>query len=81
MSLDFREVFSSGDSRQLRYWIEAVKRSEIGPIIRFAWGLTKDLSAVTAAVDTKWSSGQSKVKLTGLKLSSARCMVGRASRF
>lgn len=67
MSLDFREALRCGDSRQLRRWIEAVRRSKIGPIIRFAWGLTKDLSAVTAAVDTDWSSANSKGQINRLK--------------
>lgn len=77
MSLDFREALSCGDSLQLRHWIEAVKRSEIGPIIRFAWGLTKDLSAVTAAVDTEWSSGQVEGQINRLK-TLKRQMYGRA---
>lgn len=81
MSLDFREALRCGDSRQLRRWIEAVRRSKIGPIIRFAWGLTKDLSAVTAAVDTDWSSANSKGQINRLKSSNARCMDGRALVF
>lgn len=77
MSLDFRAALSCGDSRQLRHWIEAVKRSEIGPLVRFAWGLTKDLSAVTAAVDTEWSSGQVEGQINRLK-TLKRQMYGRA---
>jgi transposase len=77
MSLDFREVLNSGDSLRLRHWIERVKRSEIGPMVRFAWGLTKDLSAVSAAVDTEWSSGQVEGQINRLK-TLKRQMYGRA---
>jgi transposase len=77
ISLDFREALTSGDSRQLRHRIERVKRSEIGPIIRFAWSLTKDLSAVTAAVDTEWSNGQVEGQVNRLK-TLKRQMYGRA---
>lgn len=77
MSLDFREVLTSGDSLHLRHWIERVKRSEIGPIVRSAWGLMKDLSAVTAAVDTEWSSGQVEGQVNRLK-TLKRQMYGRA---
>ena len=77
MSLDFREALASGDSRQLRYGVERVKRSEIGRIVRFAWGLTKDISAVTAAVDTEWSSGQVEGQVNRLK-TLKRQLYGRA---
>lgn len=78
MSLDFRAALASEDSQELRHWIERVKRSEIGPIIRFAWGLSKDLSAVTAAIDTEWSSGQVEGQINRLK-TIKRQMYGRAS--
>ena len=77
MALDFRDALASGDSLQLRNWIEWVKRCEIGPIVRFAWGLTKDISAVYAAVDTEWSSGQVEGQINRLK-TLKRQMYGRA---
>jgi transposase len=77
MSLDFREALTSGDSRHLQIWIERVKRSEIGPMVRFAWSLTKDLSAVNAAVDTEWSNGQVEGQINRLK-TLKRQMYGRA---
>ncbi len=77
MSLDFRQALTGGDSLQLRHWIKRVKRSEIGPMVRFAWGLTKDLAAVKAAVDTEWSSGQVEGQINRLK-TLKRQMYGRA---
>jgi transposase len=77
MCLDFREALFSGESNQLRQWIERVKRSEIGALVRFAWGLTKDLRAVSAAVDTTWSSGQVEGQINRLKMLK-RQMYGRA---
>jgi hypothetical protein len=34
--------------------VEGAKHSEFGPVVRFAYGLQKDISAVAAAVDTSW---------------------------
>lgn len=42
----FRAGLTSGNSLQLRQWIEGAKRSEFGHVVRFAYGLQKDTSAV-----------------------------------
>jgi transposase len=78
IALAFRAALTADDSGQLRQWIDAAKHCEFGPVVRFAYGLTKDLSAVTAAVDTPWSSGQVEGQINRLK-TIKRQMYGRAS--
>ena len=50
ISLGFRAALVADDSSQLRRWVEGAKHSEFGPVVRFAYGLQKDISAVSAAV-------------------------------
>ena len=76
-ALAFRAALTSGNSLQLRQWIEGAKRSEFGHIVRFAYGLQKDISAVSAAVDTPWSTGQVEGQINRLKMIK-RQMYGRA---
>jgi transposase len=56
---------------------EGAKHSEFGPVVRFAYGLQKDISAVAAAVDTSWSTGQVEGQINRLKMIK-RQMYGRA---
>jgi transposase len=46
-------------------------------LVRFGYGLQKDISAVAAAVDTSWSSGQVEGQINRLK-TIKRQMYGRA---
>ena len=46
-------------------------------MVRFAYGLQKDISAVAAAVDTPWSNGQVEGQVNRLK-ALKRQMYGRA---
>jgi hypothetical protein len=39
-------------------WVDSAKYSRFGPLVRFAYGLQKDVSAINAAVETSWSTGQ-----------------------
>jgi hypothetical protein len=55
IALAFRAALKAGESGKLRQWIEAARRCEYGAVVRFAYGLKKDLSAVSAAVETSWS--------------------------
>jgi len=48
-------------------WIQAAKQSGIGSLVRFAFGLQKDLPAVLAAVETAWSNGQVEGQINRLK--------------
>lgn len=76
-ALAFRAALTSGKSIQLRQWIEGAKRCEFGHVVRFAYGLQKDISAVAAAVDTPWSTGQVEGQNNRLKMIK-RQMYGRA---
>jgi transposase len=58
ISLGCRAALVADDAQQLRCWIEGAKHSEFVPVVRFAYGLQKDISAVAAAVDTSGSTGQ-----------------------
>ena len=77
IALAFREALTAENSTQLRQWIEGAKRCEFGPVVRFAYGLQKDISAVAAAVDTPWSTGQAEGQINRLKMIK-RQMYGRA---
>jgi hypothetical protein len=77
IALAFRAALTADNSIQLRQWIEGAKRCEFGPVVRFAYGLQKDISAVSAAVDTSWSTGQVEGQINRLKMIK-RQMYGRA---
>ena len=77
MALSFRSALEAETSAQLRQWIQATKRCEFGALVRFAYGLQKDISAVSAAVDTPWSTGQVEGQINRLK-TIKRQMYGRA---
>jgi transposase len=77
IALSFRAALTAEDSTHLRRWIEGAKRSEFGHVVRFAYGLQKDISAVSAAVDTSWSTGQVEGQINRLKMIK-RQMYGRA---
>ena len=49
---------TADESTQIRQWIGGAKHSEFGAVVRFAYGLQEHISAVAAAVDTSWSTGQ-----------------------
>jgi len=77
MALAFRTALTAGESGKLRQWIEGARRCEYGAVVRFAYGLQKDLSAVSAAVETSWSTGQVEGQINRLKMIK-RQMYGRA---
>jgi transposase len=77
MALAFRAGLTAGESAKLRQWIEGAKRCEFGPVVRFAYGLQKDISAIAAAVETSWSTGQVEGQINRLK-TIKRQMYGRA---
>jgi hypothetical protein len=52
LALGFRTVLAADESSPLRRWTENAKRCEFGAVVRFAYGLQKDISAVSASVDT-----------------------------
>ncbi|MBV8055975.1 MAG: transposase [Deltaproteobacteria bacterium] len=75
--MSFDPELVTDDSNQLRGWIDRAKYSEFGPVVHFAYGLQKDSSAVAAAADTSWSSGQVEGQINRLKMIK-RQMYGRA---
>jgi transposase len=77
MALGFRAALTAGESGTLRRWIEGTKRCGFGALVRFAYGLKKDLAAVCAAVETSWSTGQVEGQINRLKMIK-RQMYGRA---
>jgi len=77
MALAFRTGLTAGESTKLRQWIEGAKRCEYGPVVRFAYGLQKDIAAVAGAVETPWSTGQVEGQVNRLK-TIKRQMYGRA---
>jgi transposase len=77
MALSFRAALRAGESGKLQQWIESARRCEFGAVVRFAYGLKKDLSAVSAAVENSWSTGQVEGQINRLKMIK-RQMYGRA---
>jgi transposase len=77
IALSFRGALTGENSTRLHQWIEGAKRCEFGSVVRFAYGLQKDISAVAAAVDTRWSTGQVEGQINRLKMIK-RQMYGRA---
>jgi transposase len=77
IAMAFREALAGDDGVVLRTWIDKVKHCEFGPLVRFGYGLQKDIAAVTAAVETDWSNGQVEGQINRLK-AIKRQMYGRA---
>lgn len=77
IALAFRTALTGKNAAQLQKWIEGAKRCEFGAVVRFAFGLQKDISAVSAAVETSWSTGQVEGQINRLK-TIKRQMYGRA---
>ena len=77
LSIDFRDALSSSEAWRMQGWIELAKRCQFGAMVRFAYGLQKDIDAVNAAVETSWSTGQVEGQINRLKMIK-RQMYGRA---
>jgi transposase len=77
LALDFRQALTSSESGPMEAWIQVAKQCPYGPLVRLAYGLQKDLSAVCAAVESPWSTGQVEGQINRLKMIK-RQMYGRA---
>jgi hypothetical protein len=77
MALAFRTALTGGDAAKFRLWVEGARHCEYGSVVRFAYGLRKDLLAVSAAVESPWSTGQVEGQINRLKMIK-RQMYGRA---
>jgi transposase len=75
--MDFCQAISSKDCDGMLNWIRTATYSGLEPVVRFAYGLRKDLGAVIAAVETPWSNGQIEGQINRLK-AIKRQMYGRA---
>jgi transposase len=73
----FRDAIKGHDGAVIQEWINTAKHCEFGPLVRFGYGLQKDILAVTAAVEMNWSSGQVEGQVNRLK-TIKRQMYGRA---
>jgi transposase len=76
-ALESREALASCEAWRMMAWADSVKYSQFGPLVRFAYGLQKDVSAINAAVETSWSTGQVEGQINRLKMIK-RQMYGRA---
>ena len=77
IALAFRDVFDTRDPAALLRWIQGTTCCSYSPLVRFAYGLRKDIKAVTAAVATDFSNGQAEGQINRLK-AIKRQMYGRA---
>jgi len=77
IALAFRSAMKANTAGPLLDWIQRAKHCEFGAVVRFAYGLQKDISAVMAAVELKWSTGQVEGQINRLKMIK-RQMYGRA---
>ena len=67
LAMDFRDALTAKDCDAMLNWIWTAAHSSIGPVVRFAYGLKKDIGAVVAAVETRWSNGQVEGQINRLK--------------
>jgi transposase len=77
LAIEFREAITGKDRGGMLHWIRTAAQSRIGPLVRFAYGLKKDIAAIIAAVETPWSNGQIEGHINRLK-AIKRQMYGRA---
>ncbi len=76
LALSFVGVVKERRGDELRQWVIDALRSEIPEFVSFANGLTDDLQAVRAALESEWSNGQVEGQVHRLKLVK-RQMYGR----
>lgn len=73
----FQEMVKGRDEKRFAGWLEEALASGIKEIVGFADGLKRDLTAVTEAMRSPWSNGQTEGHVNRLKLIK-RQMYGRA---
>jgi transposase len=75
---DFFKMVRQRKPKELDEWIDHAAKSGISAMKGFANGITKDVDAVRAALNSEWSNGQVEVQVNRLKLIK-RKMYGRAN--
>ena len=76
LAIDFRDALQQRDGERVQQWIQHATQSGVVPLVRFAWGLRRDFTAVVAAAANEWSSGQVEGQINRLK-TIKRQMYGR----
>jgi transposase len=76
LALSFVKVVKEQRSDELRQWLIDAQHSEVAEFVSFANGITDDLLAVRAALESEWSNGQTEGHVHRLKLVK-RQMYGR----
>ena len=74
----FRQMVRNQEPVQLTSWLQDVKDSGIAALKSFANGIQQDLAAVTNALSSPWSNGQTEGQVNRLKFIK-RQMYGRAN--
>jgi len=75
---DFGRIVRARAHSELDAWMTAAARSRIAELVSFARGLQRDLDAVTAALRSPYSQGQTEGQVNRLKMLK-RQTYGRAS--
>jgi transposase len=78
MARQFNGIIRKGEAADLDQWLEDCKASQISMLQTFAVRIKQDYHAVRAALETKWSNGQTEGQINRLKLLK-RQMYGRAN--
>jgi transposase len=78
MARKFNSIVRKGEAAGLDQWLEDCKASQISMLQTFAVSIKQDYAAVRAALETKWSNGQTEGHINRLKLLK-RQMYGRAN--
>ncbi len=74
----FIQIVRGRHCSELPVWLEQVQHSQCAELRLFGLGLGQDLAAVTAALSSEWSNGQTEGQVNRLK-TLKRQMYGRAS--
>ncbi len=68
MARQFNGIVRKGEVVGLDQWLEDCKASQISMLQTFAVRIKQDYAAVRAALETKWSNGQTEGQINRLKL-------------
>ncbi len=73
----FKGIFRGRKADPLSAWIDDAIETDLAPIVRFARTLSRDIDAVSNAIEMQWSNGQAEGQINRLK-SLKRAIYGRA---
>ncbi len=60
MARQFNEIIRKGEAAGLDEWLEDCKISQVSMLQTFAIRIKQDYATVRAALETKWSDGQTE---------------------